>query len=122
MGNLSPPFLWKGFIMKDTILYVFSVITSLIVAGILWACTIGFPTDKGIEAGYVGSKTVFKTGLFDTLRDSSTNYESSFTDNNGVGYSERTKTIWDGATVYAGDTNISCNYSNGTTVLFGDKA
>lgn len=109
--------------MKDTILYVFSVITSLIVAGILWACTIGFPTDEGIKAGYVGSETVFKDELFSNIRESSTNYESSFTDDNGVGYSERTGLIWNGASVYGGNSDIAISgYNKDTQVLFGNKA
>ena len=107
--------------MKDTILYVFSVITSLIVAGILWACTIGFPTETGIKAGYVGSETAFKSGVFRNMQSSSTEYESSFTDKNGEGYSSRTNLIWSGANVYSGDTKIKgvSEYNNSTPVMFG---
>lgn len=123
MGVSITACFFGGELVKETIVYVFSVIASLIIAGILWSTTIGFHNVDGTasETGYIGSRTLFKENLFATLNSAATEYSLECTDNYGRGYTERTTTIWSTVTESTGDENIRgiTGYSNSNEVKFG---
>ena len=81
--------------MKSSIIYVFKVIISLTVSGVLWFLIIGTLGDK--TAGTFGSDTVFKSGVWETAQTAYTDTYLRVSDNNGKGFAERTKSIWDSA-------------------------
>lgn len=82
--------------MKSTIVYIFKVIISLIVSGVLWLVIIGFPQDN-TDTGMFGTPTAFKQGIWETAKAEYTETYLRVSDNNGQGYADRTYTIWDNA-------------------------
>jgi len=77
--------------MKETIVIVFRLIITLVISLMLWNLIIGGNAEEGDP---VGGISPFKVTLFDNARKAYISQYMNYSDNNGVGYTKRTDTMW----------------------------
>ena len=77
--------------MKETIIVVFKLIITLVISLMLWNLIIGGNAEEGDP---IGGISPFKVTLFDNARSAYINQYMDYSDDNGVGYTKRTDTMW----------------------------